>query len=122
MIVSVHVVGPATGRSTSACFLQLTSRVAGGGTARYCLTGFRGRPGPGALVRIRGTITFRLPHRILRARVLVVDRFARDGKHARQTVTGTVAGGGTVVGGGTYVEDPPGVVESSDLRYRLTLR
>ena len=117
----VHVTGPATGGGTAACFLRLVSRVAGGGRATYCLTDFRGAPGPRAVVHVRGTVTFRLPHRIVRARVLIVDRFAADGKHAAQSVTGTLAGGGTISGGGKYVEDPPGHVRASDLRYRLTV-
>jgi hypothetical protein len=115
-VILVHVTGPATGGETAACFLRLVSHVVGGGTATYCLTDFRGEPGPRALVRVRGTITFRLPHRTLRAKVLIVDRFAEDGKHARQTVTGT-----GISGGGTYVEDPPGHVAASDLRYRLSV-
>lgn len=110
----IHVTGPATGGESPACFLRLVSHVAGGGTATFCLTDFRGAPGPDALVRVRGTITFTLPHRTLRAHVLIVDRFAADGKHARQTVSGK-----GISGGGTYLEDPPGHVRASDLRYRL---
>jgi hypothetical protein len=113
--VIVHVIGPATGAETPSCFLQLVSQVAGGGTATYCLKDFRGSPGPQAVVRVRGSIVFRLPHRKpLHVNVLIVDRFAADGKHVLQQVTG--AG---ISGGGHYVEDPPGHVRSSDLRYRL---
>jgi hypothetical protein len=112
-VIVIHVTGPATGSESAHCFLQLVSHVVGGGTATYCLTDFRGSPGPNALVRVRGSITFKLPHRApLRANVLIVDRFAADGKHARQTVTGK-----GISGGGTYVEDPPGHVSASDLRY-----
>jgi hypothetical protein len=110
----VHVTGPARSAETAACFLRLTAKVVGGGTAVTCLTGFRGAPGPNATVRLRGSITFRLPHRTLRARVLIVDRFAPDGKHAAQTVTGK-----GIAGGGTFLENPPGNVRASDLRYRL---
>jgi hypothetical protein len=113
--VIVHITGPATGGETPRCFLQLVARVVGGGTATYCLTGFRGSPGPLALVRVRGSITFRLPRRApLRVNVLIVDRFEQDGRHARQTVSGP-----GIAGGGTYVEDPPGHVRASNLEYRL---
>jgi hypothetical protein len=113
--VIIHVTGPATGGETAACFLQLVSQVAGGGTATYCLKDFRGSPGPQAIVRVRGSIVFRLPHRKpLRVKVLIVDRFAADGKHARQSLSGP-----GISGGGSYVEDPPGHVKASDLRYRL---
>ena len=110
----IHVVGPAKSTETGTCFVRLTSPIVGGGTFVACLTDFRGQPGPKALVRVKGTFTFRLPHRTITARVLIVDRFAADGKHARQTVSGT-----NISGGGTYVEDPPGHVRASDLRYRL---
>src|SRR4051812_17677111 len=76
--VIVHVTGPATSAETTACFLRLTAHAVGGGTVVTCLTDFRGSPGPSAIVRVRGTITFRLPHRTLRAAVLIVDRFAPD--------------------------------------------
>jgi hypothetical protein len=110
----IHVEGPAVTTETPACFVHLTARVVGGGRAITCLTGFRGQPGPRALVRVTGTIEFHLPHRLLRYRVLIVDRFAADGKHATQRLTGT-----GISGGGTFVEDPPGHVRASDLRYRL---
>src|SRR5437764_13317752 len=110
----IHVEGPARSTETTKCFVQLTARVAGGGTAVTCLTGFRGQPGPHALVRLTGTIAFHLPHRLLRYRVLIVDRFGADGKHATQRVSG--AG---ITGGGTYVEDPPGNVKTSHLVYRI---
>ena len=110
----VHVTGPATSAETPACFLRLTAPIRGGGTLVTCLTGFRGAPGPSAVVRVRGTMTFRLPHRTYRAAVLIVDRFAADGKHAVQRVTGT-----KLSGGGTFLEDPPGHVRASNLTYRL---
>ena len=118
-MIPVHVTGPATSSETAACVVRLSAHIVGGGTLITCLTGFRGAPGPNALVRVRGTMTFKLPRRTLRAKVLIVDRFAADGKHARQSLTGTLAAGGTVSGGGTFLEDPPGHVRASDLRYRL---
>jgi hypothetical protein len=113
-VILVHVTGPAVGHSTASCFLRLSARIAGGGRAVTCLKTFSGEPGPNAVVRIHGTITFELPRRTIRARVLIVDRFAADGKHATQRVSG--AG---ISGGGRFVEDPPGRIRSSDLRYRL---
>ena len=110
----IHVEGPARSAETAACFLRLTAHIAGGGTAVTCLQSFHGAPGPNAVVRVQGTIAFHLPHRLLRYRVLIVDRFRADGKHATQRLTGT-----GISGGGTFVEDPPGHVRASDLRYRL---
>jgi hypothetical protein len=40
--------------------------------------------------------------------------------HAQQELTGTVVGGGTIRGGGSVVEDVPGHIASSDLRYRIS--
>jgi hypothetical protein len=110
----IHVEGPARTAEPAACFLQLTARVVGGGTAVTCLRNFHGAPGPKAVVRLNATIAFHLPHRLLRYRVLIVDRFAADGKHAAQTVSG--AG---ISGGGTFVESPPGHISASNLTYRL---
>ena len=110
----IHVEGPARSAETAACFLRLTANVAGGGTAVTCLTGFRGEPGPYALVRLTGTIEFHLPKRLLRYRILIVDRFAADGKHATQKISGK-----GISGGGTFVEDPPGNVKASNLTYRI---
>jgi hypothetical protein len=110
----IHVEGPARSSETAACFLRLAAHITGGGTAVTCITGFHGAPGPNAVVRVRGTIAFHLPHRLLRYRVLIVDRFAADGKHATQTLTGN-----GISGGGTYVEDPPGNVKASNLTYRV---
>jgi hypothetical protein len=110
----IHVEGPAKTTEASKCFVRLTAHVRGGGTAVTCLRGFRGSPGPNAVVHVSGTLTFRLPHRLLRFRVLVVDRFAADGKHATQRLTGS-----GISGGGTFVESPPGHVRASNLVYRL---
>jgi hypothetical protein len=65
-------------------------------------------------VRLTGTIEFHLAHRRLRYGILIVDRFAADGKHAHQSVSGR-----GISGGGTFLEDPPGNVRASSLRYRL---
>jgi hypothetical protein len=128
--VVVHATGAATERSTAVCFLLLTQRVVGGGRMSYCLERFTGEPGPSAVVHDSGVMTFALSRGTVRARVAIVQRFERDGAHARQTLTGTLIGGtgsfrgarGTIAGGGTDVERPPGHVESSNLRYVLRLR
>jgi hypothetical protein len=125
----VHLTGPSHGVSTSACFLRLPTHVAGGGTAVYCLQAFDGQPGPNATVRDRGVMTFTLPHGTITARVSIVERFAKDGKHAHQSLAGTVVGGtraylaarGTIAGGGTDVEAAPGRITSSSLRYTIRL-
>jgi hypothetical protein len=117
----VHVRGAsASGPATEACFLLLRQHVAGGGTSTYCLKRFSGEPGPNAVVRDRGVMTFVLPHETIRTRVRVVARFAADGKHAVQLLHGSVVGGGRVSGGGPYVEDPPGHVSSANLRYVIS--
>lgn len=110
----IHVEGPARTAEPTGCFLQLTARIVGGGTAVTCLRDFRGAPGPNALVRINATIAFHLPHRLLQYRVLIVDRFAADGRHATQRVSGL-----GISGGGTFVESPPGHISASNLTYRL---
>ena len=75
-------------------------------------------------------MTFTLPGGSLRARVQIRQRYAGDGKHARQRLTGRVISGsgryrhahGTISGGGTDLEAAPGNVTQSDLRYTLTLQ
>jgi hypothetical protein len=126
----LHVTGPATGATTSGCFLRLPAHLAGGGTMTYCLKTFAGAPGPNRAVNDSGVLTFSLPRGRIVARVSIEQRFGADGRHARQTLTGTIVGGsgayaharGTITGGGTDVEDAPGHIASSDLRYRLSLR
>jgi hypothetical protein len=128
--LTVHVRGGTTQIITSSCFLKLKQRVTGGGTLVYCLKTFHGKPGANAVVRDSGVMTFTLPKGTIRANVSMVQRFSADGAHARQTLTGTVAGGsgryegarGSVSGGGTDVEQPPGSVRSSNLRYAFVLR
>jgi hypothetical protein len=125
----VHLVGPASSTSPVGCFLRIAGTVEGGGSSLYCLESFTGRPGPGATVRDSGTMIFTLPRGTITASVKVVQRFARDGKHATQTLTGTVVGGtlayqgahGAISGGGTDTETAPGRITSSDLRYRILL-
>ena len=128
--LTVEVRGGTTQIITSSCFLKLKQHVSGGGTLVYCLKTFHGRPGPNAVVRDSGVMTFTLPKGTIRANVNIVQRFSADGAHARQTLTGKVTGGrgryanarGAVSGGGTDVEQPPGSVRSSNLRYVFVLR
>lgn len=128
--VVVLVRGGATGHSTSSCFLVLRSRLVGGGSETYCLRTFHGAPGRGAVVQDAGTMTFAWRDGTLRAEVRVVQRFAADGAHARQSLRGAVTGGtgryrgarGTISGGGALVERPAARVVTSDLRYVLRLR
>jgi hypothetical protein len=118
---AVRVRGSSTdAMATQSCFLKLTQRIVGGGTSTYCLQHFRGKPGPHAVVHDSGRLTFRLHNETIRTRVRIVVKFAADGKHARQRLVGTVDGGGRISGGGPYVEDPPGHVASSNLRYVIS--
>jgi hypothetical protein len=117
----VHLVGPATTLNAHGCFLRLSTRIEPAGRAVYCIRDFRGAPGANAVVHDSGLLTLHLPARTVRAQVQVVERFAADGRHARQKLHGTVDGGGTIAGGGTLVESPPGHVSASSLRYRLDL-
>jgi hypothetical protein len=117
----VRVRGTSTsGPSSASCFLLLHQHVVGGGRTTYCLQRLTGRPGPNATLRDSGVMMFALPDRRIRARVHIVARFAADGRHAKQTLAGTVDGGGRIAGGGPYVEDPPGHVANSDLHYVIS--
>jgi hypothetical protein len=128
--ILVHLVGSASSTSTVGCFLRIAGKVEGGGSSLYCLTSFTGRPGPAATVIDSGTMIFTLPKGTITAQVKVVQRFARDGRHATQRLTGTVLGGtlayqgarGAISGGGTDTETAPGKITKSDLRYRILLR
>lgn len=128
--VLLHVTGPASGATTPGCFLRLRAHVVGGGSMVYCLKTFRGMPGPGSTVHDAGTLVFVLPRGSIRARVSIVQRFASDGRHATQTLTGTVTGGsgaykgarGTIRGGGSDLETAPGRIAASNLSYRVALR
>lgn len=115
--IVVRVRGSSTSLLSTSCFIRIRQHVVGGGTTTYCLKTFHGRPGPNAIVRDSGLITFALKGRTIRANVQIVERFAADGAHARQTLAGKVIGGGTVKGGGTVVEKPPGHIASSNLRF-----
>ena len=118
----VHVRGASsTAPIASKCFLFLRQRVVGGGAETYCLETYSGHPGPNATLKDQGLMTLSLPNRTIRARVHIVAKFAADGRHATQTLSGTVLGGGSITGGGPYVESPPGHVESANLRYVITL-
>jgi hypothetical protein len=127
--IDVHVTGPSSGASSGDCFLTLRSQIEGGGTETYCLKRFNGEPGPNAVVRDSGRMTFALDGGDIAADVNVVMRFEGDGKHARQTLRGKIVGGsrdydgarGTISGGGTATEDEPGHVAEQDLRYTLEL-
>jgi hypothetical protein len=124
-LVTIRVSGPADSHSTTDCFLLLTSHVDGGGTMRYCLQHFDGEPGPNAVMKDNGTMTFALPDGTLRANVQITQKFAADGRHAAQRLNGTVSGGteryagvrGTISGGGDVDEHPPGTIAGSNLRY-----
>jgi hypothetical protein len=126
----IRVTGSSESLAVGSCFIRIRSRVVGGGTQTYCLERFSGAPGPRAVVRDSGVMTFALARGILRARVRIVQRFARDGVHATQSLTGGVVDGtrayararGAISGGGTDVEKPPGHVASSNLRYVVRLR
>lgn len=130
VLLVLHVTGPANGVTTPDCFLRLRAHVVGGGSMVYCLKTFRGAPGPGATVRDAGTLLFFLPRGSISARVSIVQRFASDGRHATQTLTGTVTAGsgvyegarGAIRGGGTDVEIAPGRIARSKLLYRVSLR
>ena len=88
-----------------------------------------GFPAPNATIRSRGTMVFALRNGTIRARVRVTQRFRSDGRHARQTTTGTIVGGygryrgarGTVTGKGTVVDT---AARLADVRvaYRLLMQ
>jgi hypothetical protein len=106
---------------TDGCFRLLRSDVVGGGWLTYCLERYINDPGPNVTVLDTGRLTLNLPTRTVHARVRVTTTFGPDGEHAVQRLHGTVAGGGTIAGGGPYVEQPPGHIGSSDLRYTIRL-
>jgi hypothetical protein len=128
--LTVQIRGVTTRIIRSSCFLKQKQRITGGGTLVYCLKPFKGKSDAGAVVRDSGVMTLTLPKGTIRANVNIVQRFSADGAHAKQTLMGKVAGGsgryanakGTVSGGGTDVEQPPGSVRSSNLRYVFVLR
>lgn len=107
----------------------MKARVVEGGRQRVCLTKVDGFPAPNGTIRSRGTMVFALRDGTIRMRVRVTHRFRSDGRHAKQTTTGTIVGGsgryrsdrGTVIGTGTVVDT---VARLTDVRlvYRLILR
>jgi hypothetical protein len=115
--LTLHVRATPARSSSARCAFVIVAPVVGGGRQTTCLTSVDGFPGPGAVIRSRGTMTFRLARGTIRARVSVVQRFRGDGVHARQTLTGTVVGGtrryararGTVSGGGSVVDRRDGL-------------
>jgi hypothetical protein len=127
--VEIQVTGSAESSPKEGCFLFLSARVVGGGDMRYCLEKFTGEPGPNAVVKDSGAMTFVLPDGTLRARVRITQTFEPDGRHAEQKLTGTVTSGtgrfagarGTISGGGSVDEHPPGQIADSDLRYTVAL-
>jgi hypothetical protein len=127
--IVLHVRATPTRSSSGRCAFVVVARVAEGGRQTTCLTSVDGFPGPGAVIRSRGTMTFSLRGGAIRARVSVVQRFRADGVHAHQTLTGTVTGGtgryararGTITGGGAVLDRRDGLGPAS-LTYRLTLR
>jgi len=127
--VTIRVKGSAESTPKEGCFLFLTAQVVGEGNMLYCLEEFTGRPGPNAVVKDSGTMTFVLADGTLRAKVRIAQSFEDDGRHAQQELTGALTGGtgrftgasGTITGGGTVDEHPPGRVAHSDLRYTVTL-
>jgi len=121
--------GTSTSLLATDCFPRIRQHVVGGGTTTYCLKAFHGEPGPKAVVRDSGVMTFGLEGGTIRTSVHVVERFAADGAHAQQTLAGKITGGtgvyghiaGTVKGGGPLVESRRGHLVSSNLRYVLRL-
>ena len=100
-----------------------------GGRQRVCLAEVEGFPAPNATMGSRGTMVFALGDGAIRTRVRVIQRFRGDGRHARQTTTGTIVGGsgryrharGTVSGTGTVVDT---AARLTDVRvvYRLVMQ
>lgn len=127
LVVRVDAVPTRT--SSASCGFVIKAPVRGGGRQTTCLTQVVGYPGPGAVVRSRGRMTFALPRGSITARVAIVQRFASDGIHARQTLRGTIVAGtrryrgvrGTISGGGTVV-DRRNRLGRVRLAYRLLLR
>jgi hypothetical protein len=118
-----------TRRATARCRLVVEARVVEGGRQRVCLTEIEGFPAPNVTMRSRGTMVFALRDGTIRARVRVTQRFRRDGRHAKQTTTGTIVGGsgryrharGAVTATGTVVDTAARV---TDVRvvYRLVMQ
>lgn len=125
--LTLHVTGTAVRGTSGSCGFTISAKVVEGGKQVTCLTSVRGYPGPGAVIRSAGTMTFVLRRGTIRTRVAVTQRFGSDGTSARQTLTGRVVGGsgayarahGTIRGGGTLV-DTGSALRRLRLTYRLT--
>jgi hypothetical protein len=129
LALTLHVAGSPTRTATAQCQLVIVARVVEGGRQRVCLTEIDGFPAPNVTMRSGGTMTFTLRAGAIRARVRVTQRFRSDGRHARQTTTGTILGGtgryrharGTLTGSGTVV-DTATRLANVRLAYRLVIR
>jgi hypothetical protein len=129
LALTLHVAGSPTRTATAQCQLVIVARVVEGGRQRVCLTEIDGFPAPNVTMHSRGTMAFTLRAGTIRARVRVTQRFRSDGRHARQTTTGTIVGGtgryrharGTLTGSGTVV-DTAKRLANVHLAYRLVMR
>jgi hypothetical protein len=129
LALTLHVTGSPTRTATARCQLVIVARVVEGGRQRVCLTEIDGFPAPNVTMHSRGTMTFLLRSGTIRARVRITQRFRSDGRHARQTTTGTIVGGtgryrharGTLTGSGTVV-DTATRLTNVRLAYRLAVR
>jgi len=93
LALTLHVAGSPTRTATARCQLVIVARVVEGGRQRVCLTEIDGFPAPNVTMHSRGTMAFTLRNGAIRARVRITQRFRSDGRHARQTTTGTIVGG-----------------------------
>ena len=129
LALTLHVTGSPTRTATARCQLVIVARVVEGGRQRVCLTEIDGFPAPNVTMHSRGTMAFTLRNGTIRARVRITQRFRSDGRHARQTTTGTIVGGtgryrharGTITGSGTVV-DTATRLSNVRLAYRLVMR
>jgi len=129
LALTLHVAGSPTRTATARCQLVIVARVVEGGRQRVCLTEIDGFPAPNVTMHNRGTMTFTLRRGTIRARVRITQRFRSDGRHARQTTTGTIVGGtgryrharGTLTGSGTVV-DTATRLTNVRLAYHLAVR
>jgi hypothetical protein len=129
LALTLHVTGSPTRTASARCRLVIVARVVEGGRQRVCLTKIDGFSAPNVTMHSRGTMAFLLRSGTIRARVRITQRFRRDGRHARQTTTGTIVGGtgrygharGTLTGSGTAV-DTAARLTDVHLAYRLAMR
>jgi hypothetical protein len=127
--IGLRVRGNPERGSAPGCVFVIHASVVGGGTQTTCLTEIHGTPGPNVVMHSAGRMTFDLPRGRIDTRVRITQRFGRDGVRARQTTTGTIAGGsaayagvaGTIEGGGTVADRFTGI-GPVDLTYTFTLR